>query len=167
MPRIRAIETPANSQLGRYAAAGAFTDCYLAELPFRVALAQFVEAFSTTRLFKAERLLLRLVARPSTDAQAALLAHGQATTFAAWSVESRTEHEVLLATGRTRSWLMVIPEPGAAGVQLLFGSAVVPKRRSAAGRGRMGLLFGSLLGFHRLYSRALLAAARARLSRHA
>jgi len=102
------------------------------------------------------------LSRPSTDAQARQLAEGQLTSFAAWSVESRAANQLVLATGRTRSWLMV--GPGASGVstQLFFGSAVVP-RPSSSGRGNMGPLFTALLGFHRMYSRALLSSARARL----
>lgn len=49
--------------------------------------------------------------------------------------------------------------------QLFFGSAVVPQRSSSEGRAGMGPLFAALLGFHKLYSRALLWSARARLSK--
>src|SRR5262245_51658624 len=129
MPPIRVVETPASSHLGRYAASGAFTDCYVAELPFPVSLPQFVEAFYTTPLFKTERLLLALISRSSTDAQVQLVANGQVNAFAAWTVESRSENEVLLAARRTRSWLMVAPLP--TGVQLHFGSAVVPARTAS------------------------------------
>src|SRR5688572_14481124 len=105
---VRAADVPKNSLLGRYVASGAYADCYVTELPTSVTHAQFVEAFYTTRLFKLERLLLSLfLSRPSTDAQARQLAEGQLSSFAAWSVESRAENQVVLATGRTRSWLMV------------------------------------------------------------
>jgi hypothetical protein len=167
MPTISPSELPPGTLLGRYAASGDFTDCYVAELPFPISHSQFVYAFYTTPLFRIERGLLRLIARPSTDAQVRLLADGKVSTFAAWSVEARSENQVLLAAGRTRSWLMVVPSSASesSGVRLLFGSAVVPKRGSTSGRRSMGLLFDSLLGFHRLYSRALLASACARLSR--
>ena len=46
---------------------------------------------------------------------------------------------------------------------LFFGSAVVPPRRSSGSRSHMGPVFTALLGFHKLYSRALLWSARARL----
>ena len=48
--------------------------------------------------------------------------------------------------------------------QLFFGSAVVPQRYPSGARGSMGLVFTALLGFHKLYSRALLWSAGARLS---
>ena len=48
---------------------------------------------------------------------------------------------------------------------LYFGSAVVPSIDRASGKARMGFVFKALLGFHRIYSRVLLHAARSRLSR--
>jgi hypothetical protein len=167
---VRATDVPPGSLLARYAAAGAYADCFVAELPAAVSHARFVEAFYTTRLFKLERLLLSLfMSRPSTDAQAKQLADGEVASFAAWSVESRAENELVLAAGRTRSWLMVAPgadsaSPSGCGTRLFFGSAVVPPRSASGGRGGMGPVFNALLGFHKLYSRALLLSARARLS---
>jgi hypothetical protein len=164
---VRPAEVPPESLLGRYANSGAYTDCYVTELPLEVTHAQFVEAFYTTPLFKVERLLLSLfLSRPATDLQAKQLAAGQLASFAAWSVESRAENELVLSAGRTRSWLMVIASSGSASsrTQLLFGSAVLPSRGSSVGRDNMGLVFTALLGFHKLYSRALLLAARSRLS---
>jgi hypothetical protein len=165
---IRVTEVPPASLLGHYVASGAYADCYVTELPATVSHAQFVEAFYTTALFKLERLLLGLfLSRPSTDAQARQLAEGQRSAFAAWTVESRAENQIVLATGRTRSWLMVVAGSSElpASTQLFFGSAVVPPRSSSGDRSSMGLLFTALLGFHKLYSRTLLRAARARLSR--
>jgi Trk-type K+ transport system membrane component len=164
---IRVSEVPQDSLLGRYAASGAYTDCYVTELPASVTHAQFVEAFYTTALFKLERLLLGvLLSRPSTDAQAKQLAEGQLSSFAAWSVESRAENQLVLATGRTRSWLMVTAGSSAlpTSTRLFFGSAVVPPGSSTGARSSMGLVFTALLVFHKLYSRALLLSARARLS---
>ena len=51
--------------------------------------------------------------------------------------------------------------------RLWFGSAVIPARISASGEPELGWLFDGLLGFHQHYSRALLQAAAARLSRSA
>jgi Trk-type K+ transport system membrane component len=163
---IRVSEVPQDSLLGRYVASGAYADSYVTELPATVSHAQFVEAFYTTALFKLERVLLGvLLSRPSTDAQAKQLAEGQLASFAAWSVEARAENQLVLATGRTRSWLMVTAGSGALpSTQLFFGSAVVPQRYSPSTRSSMGFVFTALLGFHKLYSRALLLSARARLS---
>ena len=51
------------------------------------------------------------------------------------------------------------------GTRLYFGSAVVPRRSARAGKPSLGPLFSALLGFHKLYSRILLRAARSRLVR--
>jgi len=164
---ISACALPAGALLERYRGDGGFTDCYAADLPRRVDRAEFVEAFYTTALFKLERFVLRVfVDRPSSDVEAARLGRGELDAFAAWSVEGRTADQLLLAdlAGRTRSWLMVVPL-GDVGTRLFFGSAVVARRSARTGRASMGWTFRALLGFHRLYSRALLRAARARLAR--
>lgn len=161
---IRACPLPQASLLARYAAAGAYTDCYATDLPAPVTQAEFVQAFYSGAVFKLERLLIRLfLARPSTDAQVRQLAAGELHEFAAWRVEDRTPTELLLCdlAGRTRSWLMVSAH--GPGTRLHFGSAVVPVRDRASGEARMGIVFKALLGFHKLYSRVLLAAARRRL----
>ena len=53
---------------------------------------------------------------------------------------------------------------GAAGTRLYFGSAVVPVVSRQSAKAEMGFAFRALLGFHKLYSRALLGAASARLT---
>lgn len=164
---IRATELPAHALLRRYLRAGHYADCYVADLPVPVSQAEFIEAFYTTPLFKLERAILAAAVRkPSTDAEARALARGERHTFAAWSVEDRSEPQLLLAdfTGRTRSWLMAEAD-GHGGTCLHFGSAIVPKRDRDSGRTRLGTGFALMLGFHKLYSRALLTAARNRLRR--
>ncbi len=165
MPAVRACTLPACSLLGPYVERGAYTDCYVAELGRPVTHGEFVAAFYTTRLFKVERwLLANFLSRPSTDAEARALAEGSSSRFAAWSVERRAPDQIVLAAGQTRSWLMVAPTPSGGGAtQLYFGSAVVPGRASGSASGRMGWQFRALLGFHTLYSRALLAAAARKL----
>ena len=163
---IRPHPLPAQALLAKYARGGAYTDCYATEMAASVSHAEFVEAFYTTALFKIEALLLAwFVAKPSSDAHARQLAAGERDAFAAWSVEARSVDQLLLSDfqGRTRSWLMVAPIPG--GTRLYFGSAVVPTVNKATGQARMGFAFRALLGFHKLYSRALLSAARSRLAR--
>ena len=154
-------ELPPTALLHRYRDAGAYTDCYIAEVEARVSHAAYVEAFYTTFVFKLERLLLKwLVSKPSTDGEAARLARGEIDSFAAWTVEARAPDQLLMADyiGRTRSWLMVVPL-GEARTRLYFGSAVVPVR-DPSGNLKLGLPFRPLLGFHKLYSRVLLGAAR-------
>ncbi len=170
MTSIQTGELPQIALLNKYKQQGAYTDCYFIDLPCTVSHAEYVEAFYTTRLFKVERAILSaLVAKPSTDRQAKQLAAGEAEHFAAWRVEGRATNQLLLCDfhGRTRSWLMsVVDEIASPGkTRLYFGSAVVPAFDKASGNKSMGFVFHALMGFHRLYSRSLMASAHARLQR--
>jgi hypothetical protein len=166
MVAIQLCPLPAGALLERYAQNGAYTDCYTVELPLLVTQGEFVEAFYTSSVFKVERwLLAKFLSRPSTDAEARHLATGGLSRFAVWSVEERGPNQILLAAGRTRSWLMVSPgQRSGAGTRLYFGSAVVTNRAGVSGARRMGRRFRALLGFHKLYSRVLLASARRKLA---
>lgn len=167
-PPITDATPPANSLLAALQAERrAFADAYWLDLPGpAVELAAFVEAFYTTRLFKLERLVLRLAGLPSSDASARAVARGETERFAAWRVLTRREPELLLIDvhARTCSWFQVEPLSGGS-ARLWFGSAVIPARLSASGEAELGWLFDALLGFHRRYSRALLKAAAVRLSK--
>jgi hypothetical protein len=167
MNAVIAEPMPDQALLSRYRERQAFTDCYVVDVPQPVSLAEYVEAFYTTPLFKLERLFLTFtVDKPSSDADARLMARGESAKFAAWTVEARTEDQILLCDflGKTRSWLMCVPQPG--GTRLYFGTAVVPKRISAAGQVSLGSAFRLMLVFHRLYAPALLSAAANRLRKH-
>ncbi len=161
-----ACDLPADVLLRRYAFAGTYVDCFSTTVPMVVTLADYVQAFYTTPVFKLERAILaRVVAKPSTDAQARQLAHSEIDAFAAWRVEDRNARELLMCDFRahTRSWLMAVPSAdGAASTRLLFGSAIVPTRKSD-GTQAIGVGYRALLGFHVLYSKILLDAARRRL----
>lgn len=153
---------PPPALLARYARDGGYTDCYATEIGGHVALARYVEAFYTTPLFRTERLILRLaISAPSTDAQARQVAGGTIDHFAAWRVEGRAPDQLLMCDlyGSTRSWFMVEPVDDGASprTRLYFGSAVV-----AAAMRRP--TFRLLMGFHVLYSKALLRSARRRLA---
>ncbi len=169
---IRACTLPENALLRTYLHGGAYADCYVTEVARSVSHAEYVEAFYSTAVFKVERLLLKwLASRPSTDRDAKQLASGALNAFAAWSVERRGPDQLLLSdfTGRTRSWLMIakVGNSGASPrTRLYFGSAVVPAVSARTGKATLGFPFRLLLGFHKLYSRVLLLAARVRLSRH-
>ena len=170
MSPIRACALPEEAFLSKYARAGAYTDCFTAEIAKPVSHAAYVEAFYTCRLFKVERFFLTwLVFKPSTDAQARDLASGVSSTFAVWRVEERGANQLLVRDflGQTRSWLMIGPSSngGAGYTRLYFGTAVMPVRDKVSGQKRMSFAFKSLLPFHKLYSRALLYAARSRLTR--
>lgn len=160
-PSASSTPVPAASFLAAYASQGAFTDCYTTSIPGAVGLPEFVLAFYTTPIFKLERwLLARALRIASSDHDALLLAQGQTERFSAWKVERRSGTEILMDAGQTRSWLSVEHHAGPdASTTLLFGSAVVPMRPG----GRFGLAFHALLGFHRLYSKVLLASASRRV----
>jgi len=156
---------PPDSLLARLARdRSAFADAYTLPFPRAVSLAEFVEAFYTTRLFKVERALLALFGKPSSDAMARAVARGDGQRFAVWTVQAREGDELLMHedSGATRSWFKAqAAECG--GTTLWFGSAVVPRQRVGGEGARMGRVFHALLGFHRWYSRALLSAAVNRL----
>ena len=170
MKVVAPCELPPSALLQRVRLAGAFADCYTTEVTGPVTVADLIEAFYTTRIFKLERLLIRLMAsQNSTDLQARELAAGHREDFAVWTVEQRLHDQVLLAdrSGRTKSWFMVSP-PAANPSQptrLYFGSAVLPRIDQKTGEKGFGTVFRLLLGFHAAYSRALLRAAVLELQR--
>jgi hypothetical protein len=164
--RIHDCELPPQALLRRYSGKDGYTDCYFLDVPGAVTQADYIAAFYTTWVFKLERALLSWFAsRPSTDVQAHELAHAQRTSFAAWTVESREDDQLLLCDflGNTRSWLMTVPASEGVSTRLFFGSAVVARVDRRTGDRKMGFTFRALLGFHKIYSRVLLAAAARRL----
>jgi hypothetical protein len=164
MASIESCAIPLNGLLSSYLGGDGFADCYTTSVAGVVSHAEFVSAFYSTPLFKVERWILRwTVSKPSTDADAERLAKGVSQSFAAWHVEARTEDQLLLCDflGNTRSWLMVASHPDR--TQLFFGSAIVARQDRKTGQRRLSWTFRALLGFHRLYSKMLLSAARSRL----
>ncbi|ESQ74264.1 hypothetical protein [Asticcacaulis sp. AC402] len=161
--RVTVVDSPPEtSLLNAYHEAKAYTDGYSLDLPFEVTLAEYVEAFYTTWLFKLERLVLAtLVDKPSNDKQAAELAAGERIIFAAWTLEAREADQILMCDflSKTRSWLMCD------GNRMWFGSAIVPKAVHSNGKAYLGIGFHLLIPFHRLYSKALLRAAAQKLIR--
>lgn len=156
---------PPKAFLRRFAEQGEYTDCFTTTVAIESSLPAFVEAFYTTGLFKTERVILKwLASLPSTDEEARAVAVGARDTFAAWNVRDRSEDQLLLIDvhERTGSWFMA--ETPGSGSRLYFGSVVFRTEQTADGR-KLRWAYRSLLGFHRLYSRALLAAARSRLLR--
>ena len=138
---------------------GGYVDCFSTNVAGRIALSDYIQTFYTTRLFRAERLLLGLAGLGGTDEDLASLAAGHGEDFAAWRQLARTDNEILMrqTNGPTASWLMVRSLDG--GTELLFGSAVLPSRPGGT-TGPVTRLFEPL---HLLYSRALLRAAANRL----
>ena len=170
MHNIIAIRLPTSALLSRYVKEGFYTDCFTTELPISVTHEQFVLAFYSTWLFKIERFILKYaVSKPSTDKQALALASGQLDLFSAWTVEDRCSNQILLCDfqKKTRSWLMTADVEGASvpSTTLFFGSAVVPEENKRTGELEISVGFKLLLGFHKLYSIALLSCAAAKLIR--
>jgi len=161
---IRACELPDDAFLRRYHVDGGYTDCFLTTVPGHIPLARYVEAFYTTWLFKAERRLLALAGHTSSDADAAALARGDASAFAAWRVEGRDEDQLLMCdvSGRTRSWFGVAASSGDAPSQtsLYFGSAITSATSGREGPASIGPVFRALTRFHTVYSKTLLKATR-------
>lgn len=160
---ISRCSLPANSLLTKYDTPGTYVDCYCAELPRQVPFPEYIFAFYTTPLFHLERFILKwVVAKPSTDFQARQLADGSCEDFAAWRVEDRNDHELLMCDfiGRTRSWLMAVPTRSDTHTRLYFGSAVVPKTDPRTGKQTLGMGYQALLGFHKIYSVLLLSSAK-------
>lgn len=141
-----------------------YTDCFTLVLEQRVFLADFIEAFYTTPLFKIERLILSLIGKPSNDKKARELASGLRGDFAAWTVEDRNDNQILLCDfmKKTRSWLMVEFSEAEEQSKLYFGSAVIFKK-SETDEAKPPVGFSLLSRFHVWYSKALLNAAYRRL----
>ena len=164
MPNIQKCAIPSDSLLETYSSNG-YADSYRTEIHGHVSLAQLIAGFYTTSLFRLERFILKHVARkPSTDTQVQDLADGKTNQFAAWTVEKRNDHEILMRDmlGRTRSWLMV--QHANENTILYFGSAVVPGK-SRSGKASLGFIFVALLGFHKIYSILLLSFAKRNIHR--
>jgi hypothetical protein len=141
---------------------GAHGDCFSVSVDRPVNLGDLVFAFYTSRIFRVERLILRLLAgAPSTDAEARAIADGSGTSFAVWRVGQRTATQLLMCDRyeKTRSWFRVVSMDGGRSL-LQFGSAVAAKPDGRTGLAAMGGGFRLLMGFHVLYSRMLLNAAR-------
>lgn len=147
---------------------GAYTDCFSIVIDRQASHPEFVIAFYTSFLFKIERVILKIgIDKPSSDSQAKELAEGHLDHFAAWTVEQRESNQLLMCDciKRTRSWLMVEPDlaNNTSRTKLYFGTAIVPTEELENGQRQIGKVYQRLLGFHKLYSRLLLAAAVAKL----
>ncbi len=165
MSQITSTALPDTAFLARYEAQEhTHTDCFHTSLSKDVPLEDFINAFFNTWLFRIERLILKLtVKKPSTDEDIAKLAKGTSSTMAAWVIEERDEDQLLLQVPNTpiRTWLMRASEGDQ--THLYFGSAILPARRDSNGKPALGHIFVVLMGFHRLYARALLSCAKRKL----
>jgi hypothetical protein len=129
--------------------------------PKGVTLESYINAFFNTWLFRIERMILNTAAKkPASDEDIARLAQGTSNTMSAWQVERRDADQILLEVPQTpiRTWLMRSGEGEK--TQLYFGSAILPDAVDRNGNAKMPFLFHALLGFHKLYARALLFSAK-------
>lgn len=159
---------PIGALLERCRESGGYTDCFVTEVDGVVTHAHFVWAFYTSWLFKVERFILTwVVNKPSNDMEAAVLTDESTDGFAAWSVEGRTANQLLMCDyqKRTRSWLMTEALDGDRRTRLYFGTGVAPLRPDGRKDRAFGMAFHLLVGFHKIYARALLRAAVGNLRR--
>ncbi|MCO7223524.1 hypothetical protein [Pleionea sp. CnH1-48] len=168
MSMVVQSECPGEALYDRYYNEWDYTDCFITEVTGEVSLEQFVEAFYTTYVFKMERVVLAcLVFKFSSDRDVEQLVKGESDKFAAWTIEDRADDQLLMCDfqRKTRSWFKVEPyeEDGCQKTRLYFGTAVVADRKDKQGNPSIGKEFNFFIGFHVLYSRVLLSAARNRL----
>lgn len=169
MPKVIASELPNDTLSALYQKQGAFVDCYYIDIAIDISLAEYIQAFYTTSIFKLERSLLSLATLKCTrDDKAVELSLGRSDNYSIWTVEGRESNQIMLRdfTGNTRSWLMVEKSSGSEiSTRLYFGSVVVPKDKAKNGQASFGVLFHLFGKFHQVYSRALLKAAYRKLLR--
>jgi hypothetical protein len=162
MVQVIATTLPKSACLNDYEHhAGVYTDCFQTELPKGGTLESYINAFFNTWLFRIERMILNTAAKkPASDEDIARLAQGTSNTMSAWQVERRDADQILLEVPQTpiRTWLMRSGEGEK--TQLYFGSAILPDAVDRNGNAKMPFLFHALLGFHKLYARALLFSAK-------
>ena len=167
MSKVEQVPPPAGSFLGKVGQGeGVYTDCFEVGIAADVSFADYITAFYTTPIFRAERLILRLFARaPATDAEARQVGTGEADRFAVWRVAERADNQLLMRAGRTSSWFMLVPPSSEQDTEttLMFGSVVMPVVDPKTGHPKLGRGVEALLWPHVFYSRLLLSAARHRL----
>ncbi|MBX7458529.1 hypothetical protein K3152_09750 [Qipengyuania sp. 1NDH17] len=157
--RVREGTRPPESLLLTAPGERAYVDRWDCDVAAGIGLAHLIEAFFTSKAFRAERLALAAIGRGGTDGEALLLAMGAAQNFAAWTQVERRENEILLEdfAGRTRCWLAVTPS--ADFTTLSFGTAIMARHGMHAAARSENLAFRALVPFHRPYARALLMSA--------
>lgn len=140
-----------------------FQDCFVVDVPRAVSLADYIDAFYSSLPFRLERRLIQwLIGKGSSAEDVRALAAGRSESFSAWLVLARTENQILLGDfqNNTRSWLAVLPQGNGQVTRLHFGSGIRSVRDPETGEPTMSWGFRVLGGFHILYSKILLAAAR-------
>ena len=122
MAKVIARAVPDGSLLAQFGGPADYRDCFSRDVPGEVSLPDFIERFYRSAAFRPERVVLGLIGRGASDADARAVARGEADGIAVWKVVERRDGEALLeskGTG-TASWFAVEPLDG--GTRLLFGS---------------------------------------------
>ena len=145
-----------------------YADSYRTEVDGHISMEDYVYKFYTSPLFKLERFILTwTVRKPSSDMQAKEISEGNTNKFAAWTLEDRREHELLMRdmADRTRSWFMVnhLGTKENPKTQLYFGTGISPSPKRKNEKSSFGLFFIAMLPFHKAYSVLLLYFAKRQL----
>lgn len=147
MASITACDVPPDSLLAGFGGPDDYRDCFAREVAGQVSLEDYIERFYCSMAFRPERVILGLIGRGATNADARALARGETDRIAVWKVAERRENQILLEapSTNTASWLAV--EPAGGKTRLLFGSWVGGIENSG---------WRVMLGPHQWYSRVLL-----------
>ena len=153
MPGVSETRVPEGSLLARYGGPDDYRDCFCREVPHpeghAITLPDFIERFYRSAAFLPERMILSVIAGPSSSADARAFARGETDRFGAWQLVERNESEALFLSKdtNTASWFCV--QPGERTTRLLFGSWVGGINKSG---------WRAMLYAHVWYSRVLLGA---------
>lgn len=161
MLSVRKSEIPATALAQSYLEATMTrVDCYKISTPDQLSLEDFVGQFYRGRLFRFERIMIKIVTgHASSEAQLKALLAGESKTFSAWTESARTDSQLIMCDyqGRTCSWFMV--EPNETGTDLYFGTILKPTNYFKRGEWLSKPIFTAFLPIHGLYSRLLLSQA--------
>jgi len=163
---IQATEIPCSALLHGHVERGEYADAFYTDISDSVNLSAYIRAFYSSRVMRAERFILKFIGKPSSADQVEMLATGEISEFAAWSVAERLENEILLPDfhDHTCSWLMV-SYPSTGKTRLHFGTGVHRMRQQGEGAASLNMFFRATNGLHLLYSKVLLRSARNQLEK--
>ena len=163
MVQVIATTLPKSAFLNDYEhRAGVYTDCFQTELPQRRHSRELHQ-----RIFQHMALSHRTHDPQHSREKASLRRRYRAIgarhvkhNVRLAGFERRDADQILLEVPQTpiRTWLMRSSEGEK--TQLYFGSAILPDAVDRNGNAKMPFLFHALLGFHKLYARALLFSAK-------
>ena len=131
MATVTASPVPEDSLLAAFGGPGDYRDCFTRDVAGDVSLSEFIERFYCSAAFRPERMVLGLLGRGASNADAKAVARGETDEFCVWKVTERRETEALLDSKRTgtASWFAVEPLPSSSAAvgqqtRLYFGSWV-------------------------------------------